>query len=216
MYKSVIFDMDGVIFDSEQAILDLWDEMAREHNIPNIRENIMKCIGINEDATEKVLFDAYGDDFPYREYKKVISARYHEKFDGGRLPMKPYVKELLEFLTENGYRIAIASSTKSSTVIKQIEEAGIANHFQVVIGGEMVSRSKPNPDIFIKAFEELDADRDNTYVIEDSYNGIKAAFAANLKGIMVPDLLKPNDEMREKAFKIFEDLGQVKEFIENL
>ena len=80
----------------------------------------------------------------------------------------------------------------------------------------MVSRSKPNPDIFIKAFEELDADRDNTYVIEDSYNGIKAAFAANLKGIMVPDLLKPNDEMREKAFKIFEDLGQVKEFIENL
>lgn len=216
MQRAVIFDMDGVIFDSEQAILDLWDEMAREHNIPHIRETIMKCIGINENATEQVMHDAYGEDFPYREYKKVISSRYHERFDGGRLPMKPYVRELLTYLTDNGYVLAIASSTKSSTVVKQIEEAGIAKHFKVVIGGEMVQRSKPNPDIFLKALDALKADKDNTYIIEDSYNGIRAAYAAGIKGIMVPDLLMPDDEMKGKAFKIFENLKEVEKFLINL
>lgn len=213
MQKSVIFDMDGVIFDSEQAIVDLWVELAKEENIPNIKDTIMKCIGINENATEQVMFEAYGQDFPYRELKKIISKRYHEKYDDGRLPMKPFVKELLEHLKGQGYKMAIASSTKSPTVIMQIKAANIYEYFDVVIGGEMVSRSKPNPDIFLKAVEDLGANPEDTYVIEDSYNGIRAAYAANLKGIMVPDLLPPTEEMQEKAVIILNNLGEIIKFL---
>lgn len=213
MQKSVIFDMDGVIFDSEQAIVDLWIELAKEENIPNIKDTIMKCIGINENATEQVMFEAYGQDFPYRELKKIISKRYHEKYDDGRLPMKPFVKELLEYLKGQGYKMAIASSTKSPTVIMQIKAANIYDYFDVVIGGEMVSRSKPNPDIFLKAVEDLGANPEDTYVIEDSYNGIRAAHAANLKGIMVPDLLPPTDEMMKKSFIILNNLGEIIKFL---
>lgn len=213
MQKSVIFDMDGVIFDSEQAIVDLWVELAKEENIPNIKDTIMKCIGINENATEQVMFEAYGQDFPYRELKKIISKRYHEKYDDGRLPMKPFVKELLEYLKGQGYKMAIASSTKSPTVIMQIKAANIYEYFDVVIGGEMVSRSKPNPDIFLKAVEDLGANPEDTYVIEDSYNGIRAAYAANLKGIMVPDLLPPTEEMQEKAVIILNNLGEIIKFL---
>ena len=96
---------------------------------------------------------------------------------------------------------------------KQIEDAGLREYFDVIVGGDMVEKSKPEPDIFLKAAQLLNVQPEKVYVIEDSYNGIRAAFTGGMIPIMVPDMLEPDDEMREKAQYIFKDLYRVKDFL---
>ena len=96
---------------------------------------------------------------------------------------------------------------------KQIEDAGLREYFDVIVGGDMVEKSKPEPDIFLKAAQLLDVQPEKAYVIEDSYNGIRAAFTGGMIPIMVPDMLEPDDEMKEKAQYIFKDLYGVKDDI---
>ena len=127
--------------------------------------------------------------------------------------MKPGIRELLISLKEKGYQIAIASSTRTKLEEKQIEDAGLREYFDVIVGGDMVEKSKPEPDIFLKAAQLLDVQPEKVYVIEDSYNGIRAAFTGGMIPIMVPDMLEPDDEMREKAQYIFKDLYRVKDFL---
>ena len=134
---------------------------------------------------------------------------YHEKYDGGRLPMKPGVVELLSYLKDNGKKIALASSTRRETVVNQLRWADIIDYFDVIISGDMVARSKPAPDIFLKACEELRVSPEKAYAIEDSYNGIRAAHAGGLRPIMVPDLLEADDEMRELSECVCKSLNDV-------
>lgn len=216
MIKAVIFDMDGVIFDSERVICDLWLEIAKENDIPGIEELMLKCIGLNDKATDNLFTNTYGDRFPYAEFKKQISVEYHSRYDGGRLPMKPGVKELLSFLKANNVKTALASSTKVETVTNQLRDAKILDYFDVVIGGDMVKNSKPNPEIFLKAAEKLGIDPKEAYIIEDSFNGIKAAHEANAFPVMVPDMLEPNEEISALCHRIFKDLLEVKDYFEGL
>lgn len=123
--------------------------------------------------------------------------------------MKPGVVELLTFLKEEGEKIALASSTRRQTVTNQLRDAGILDFFDQVICGDMVERSKPAPDIFLKACEELGVKPERAYAIEDSYNGIRAAHAGKLHPIMVPDLLPETAEMQEKAEVVLSSLLEV-------
>lgn len=211
--KAVIFDMDGVIFDSERAVYNCWLELAAKYNFKDIEIIYRRCIGVNSAVTRQIFLDYYGEDFPFDEYCAEFSKNYHEKYDNGRLPMKPGIRELLIGLRENEYRIAIASSTRTAVVEKQIEDAGLREYFDVIIGGDMIEKSKPEPDIFLRAAELLDVTVENAYVVEDSYNGIRAAFAGRMIPIMVPDMIEPDDEMKEKAEYIFKDLYGVKELL---
>lgn len=211
--KAVIFDMDGVIFDSERAVYQGWLELAEKYHIKDIETIYMKTIGVNSVVTRQIFMDYYGEDFPYDKYKEEQAKNYHSKYDNGRLPMKPGIRELLISLKEKGYQIAIASSTRTKLVEKQIEDAGLREYFDVIVGGDMVEKSKPEPDIFLKAAQLLNVQPEKVYVIEDSYNGIRAAFTGGMIPIMVPDMLEPDDEMKEKAQYIFKDLYGVKDDI---
>lgn len=213
---AVIFDMDGVIFDSERLVVETWMEVAKKYGIEGIEAACEACVGINAQATEVKMKEIYGEDFPYQEYKKEASALYHERYDDGRLPMKPGIKELLEFLEKNNIRAAVASSTRRAVVEQEIKDAGLMPFFKKIICGDMVSRSKPAPDIFLKAAEELEVDAHICYVIEDSYNGIRGAHAAGMHPIMVPDMLPATEEMDGLAEQIFQDLFEVKVFFEKI
>ena len=138
------------------------------------------------------------------------------EYDGGKLPLKPGVRELLQFLKEKGKRIAIASSTRRSTVVNEIKDAGLLEFFDVIICGDMVERSKPNPDIYLKACSELGVEPKVTYAIEDSFNGIRSAFEGGLHPIMVPDMLLPDDEMKAKAETIETNLSDVLKYFEKI
>ena len=163
--------------------------------------------------TREIMLETYGEDFPYDEYARESSLMYHEKYDGGKLPMKPGVMELLSYLKEKGKKIALASSTRRETVTNQLRWAGIIDYFDVIICGDMVARSKPAPDIFLKACQELGVLPENTYAIEDSYNGIRAAHAGQLRPIMVPDLLEADDEMRGMAECVCDNLNEVIDYL---
>jgi HAD superfamily hydrolase (TIGR01509 family) len=205
--------MDGVIFDSERAVMNCWIELANKYGIENIEKPYLACTGTTMEKTRKIMLEIYGEEFPYDAYAKKASRMYHEKYDGGRLPMKIGVVELLTFLRKEGKKIALASSTRKKTVISQLEDAKILDFFNVVICGDMVERSKPDPDIFLKACYELGTKPDRTYAIEDSYNGIRAAYAGKLRPIMVPDLLPCNEEMKEITEIVLDNLLDVVDYL---
>ncbi len=208
-YEAVVFDMDGVIFDSERAVMNCWLELAQKYDIKDIKKPYFACVGTTMARTREIMLETYGADFPYDEYAKESSLMYHEKYDGGRLPMKPGVVELLSYLKDNGKKIALASSTRRETVVNQLRWADIIDYFDVIISGDMVARSKPAPDIFLKACEKLRVSPEKAYAIEDSYNGIRAAHTGGLRPIMVPDLLEADDEMRELSECVCKSLNDV-------
>ena len=162
-YDAVVFDMDGVIFDSERAVMQCWKELADKYQIPDIEKAVLSCTGTTMKRTREIMLEIYGEDFPYDIYAKESSAIYHSRYDGGRLPMKPGVVELLTFLKEDGKKIALASSTRRQTVTNQLKDAGILNFFDNVICGDMVEHSKPAPDIFLKACAELGVAPERAY-----------------------------------------------------
>lgn len=212
-YEAVVFDMDGVIFDSERAVMNCWLELAQKYDIKDIEKPYFACVGTTMTRTREIMLETYGEDFPYDEYARESSLMYHEKYDGGKLPMKPGVIELLSYLKGKGKKIALASSTRRETVTNQLRWAGIIDYFDAIICGDMVARSKPAPDIFLKACQELGVSPENTYAIEDSYNGIRAAHAGQLRPIMVPDLLEADDEMRGMAEYVCDNLNEVIDYL---
>lgn len=212
-YTAVVFDMDGVIFDSERAVMACWLEIADKYGIENIEKPYFACTGTTMQRTREIMLETYGEDFPYDTYAKEASLRYHEKYDGGRLPMKPGVVELLRYLKGAGKKIALASSTRRQTVMNQLRDAKILDYFDAVICGDMVTRSKPAPDIFLKDCEELSVAPERAYAVEDSYNGIRSASAGGLRPIMVPDLLPANEEMEKLAEVILPSLLSVRDYL---
>lgn len=211
--EAVVFDMDGVIFDSEICVIESWKVVAERHGIKNIEEACRACLGLNGEASKKVMQYHYGKDFPYEAYNKEMSDIYHERYDNGKLPMKPGVTELLEFLKEHAVKIALASSTRSAVVIQELTDAGIVGYFDSIVCGDMVSRSKPSPEIYLKACEKLGTAPENAAAVEDSFNGIRSAYAAGMQVIMVPDLVQPDEEMIYKADLILKSLYEVKKEI---
>ena len=207
--KAVIFDMDGVIFDSEQCVINCWKEVAERHDITGIEAVCLECIGTNDALTEKIVKSHYGEDFPYDTYRKEMSALYHERYDHGKLPKKPGVSELLEALQENGLPCAVASSTREVVVTAQLKDAGLYPFFSTVIGGDMVEHSKPHPEIFLKAAEALKTAPQACLVIEDSLMGIRAASEGGMIPVMVPDLIAPDDTVRTSVFSVEKSLTEV-------
>ncbi len=213
-FEAVVFDMDGILFDSERLVIGCWKEVAQKHGVSDVEETCRKCLGVNAAGARAIFLDTYGQDFPYDAYKAEMSALYHSRYDNGRLPMKEGVEELLEYLQTRGKRIGLASSTRSQVVFQELADAGIAGYFDHIVGGDMVAKSKPEPDIFLKACEALGVLPEEAFAVEDSYNGIRAASAGKLRPLMVPDLMPPTEEMRQLAEGIFDSLKDVKRYLE--
>lgn len=213
---AVIFDMDGVIFDSERLSFEEWLELGERHGIPDIEKVYPRCIGVNAVYSKKIFLDYYGEDFPYDSYRQEVFDSFHEKYNYGKLPTKTGIRELLQFLKERGWRVGLASSTQYKVVRQQLHDAGLLPYFETLTCGDMVKRSKPEPDIFWKAAETLGVKPEECVVIEDSYNGIRAANKAGMFPIMVPDMIAPDEEMKQLAKAILENLIEVQAFLSHL
>ncbi len=213
--QAVIFDMDGVIFDSERLYLEYEKKIAQAHQILNEEDVAKKCIGVTEEETRRIHMEVHGPDFPYDTFRHEIMAEFEKRADQN-MPLKPGVFELLHFLQQQNIPIAIASSTQTRIVWKELTDAGIITFFQHIVGGDQAGRSKPAPDIFLKAAEKLEENPKNCLVIEDSYNGIRAAHAAAMMPIMVPDLLEPTSEMQMLAMQILPSLNAVRDYLDQV
>lgn len=210
--KTIVFDMDGVLFDTEKLCMDSWVAVAANHEITGVEEVFPLCIGLNDTDTRSLIMDRMGEEFPYDEFKKEASVWFHAYVKENGLPVKKGVREILEYLKENGWSIGLASSSRKQSVLSHLENTGLRDYFSVIVTGDMIEHSKPQPDIYLKACEELGANPKECFAIEDSLNGIRSAHWAGLKPIMVPDMIAPNDEIKSITTWIFEDLTKVQEF----
>lgn len=211
--KAIVFDMDGVIIDSEWLVADCWRIIGEKYQIPNIEKNCKKCLGLNKDATREVFLSCYGADFPYDEYKQESSDLFHQR-EKEELKLKLGAKEFLQWLKEQKYRIGLATSTREAVAKVQLKDLGVLHYFDKVVCGDMLKKSKPEPDIYLMACKQLEVLPEESYAVEDSYNGIRAAYNAGMKAIMVPDRVGPNEEMEEKSVVILENLMEVKKWLE--
>jgi HAD superfamily hydrolase (TIGR01509 family) len=212
-YKAFVFDMDGVIFDSEKAVIECWKKVAPLYGITDIEKHCNAALGLTASETRKIFFERYGDGLPYDEMIGKRRILIRQMFDEGRVATKPGVTELLSYLKNNGYKVALASSTSQTWVRHELELAGLIGFFDELVCGDMVSRSKPEPDIFLEAVRRLGVLPEESVAVEDSYNGVRSAKSAGLFTVMVPDLLEPDDEMRKIADKITDSLNSVLEWI---
>lgn len=207
--------MDGVIFDSERLYIDCCIEVAEKLGMDQIVETCHRCIGVTTEVTRAILLETYRDIDLVDRFREQSVALVRSKIDSGLLELKPGVRELLDFLRAKGCHIAIASSTRTDIVEKELADAGLIGYFSAVVGGDRAQRSKPNPDIFLKAAELLGEKPENCVVIEDSFNGIRAAKTAGMTAIMVPDQLVPDEEIRGLADFVLPSLLVVKEQIKS-
>lgn len=211
--KAVVFDMDGVLFDTERLCMDGWKHVAMEQGIEGMEEVSMQCIGRNAQDTRAYVKEKMGQDFPYDDFKEQVSEWFWKEIERKGLPMKPGVRELLQLLQEKGFSIGLASSTKRESVLSHLKQAQLEDFFSVIVTGDMVTHSKPRPDIYLLACEKLGVSPGEAYAIEDSPNGIRSAYSAGMKPVMVPDLIAPDDEMKSLSFMICKDLPEFLQYL---
>ena len=152
--QCVVFDMDGVLFDSEKLVLQCWEQTAQAHHIPDIQTACRSCLGSNAASARQKFLEKYGADFPYDTYKQEMSARYWQQVETGKLELKPGVREMLQFLREQHIPAAIASSTRRAAVRQQITLFGLQDFFCKIIGGEIPS-NKVYEDELCYAFYDI-------------------------------------------------------------
>lgn len=197
--KAFLFDMDGLIFDTERLFMEQLAVVMKEYGYTLTREIYCETLGIGGQRLISIMQSYYGANYPFEEISRETVRRVNRTAEMEGLAIKPEIPEVLGFLKERGIPCAVASSTKSETVRNYLEKAGLFPYFREIIGGEMVERSKPEPDIFLLTCERLGERPQDCVVLEDSENGVRAAVRAGCKVICVPDLKEPSPEVAEQA-----------------
>lgn len=211
MIEKVIFDMDGLIFDSERVFMRELAAVAKDYGYNVTEENYVRSLGLTGDTLYKLKREIYGDDYPHYEISRKARDRVDNIALTGGLPIKSGIRELLEFLSENKIPCVVASSTHARYVEKYLEASGLRKYFDKIIGGDMVSKSKPEPDIFLAAVG--DTVPKDCLVLEDSINGIIAASRAGIPVVCIPDMVYPPEDIKALTAAVFESAYDVIEFI---
>lgn len=215
MIKAVVFDMDGVIFDSEKLYRKHWMITGAEYGIPEdtMREICNLIAGATKERNEKLMKSRFGEDFDYMTFREKTMSRMDQDIRDNGVELKPGVIELFEYLQANGYLIGLATSTQQERAERNLTNAGILSYFDKIVYGGVVANGKPAPDIYLKACEDLGVKPEEAIGIEDSINGVKSSSAAGLYTIMVVDLIEPTEEIRPLAARIFDSLYDVMDLL---
>lgn len=214
MIKGAIFDMDGLMFDSERLVCSIWQEMMDENGYKFNVDIFKNTIGLRRDKTKEFYTSLYGSDFDYDHFKTQSRERFYKRIEKDGVPIKKGLFELLDYLRKNNIKTAVATSTSASTALKVIKKAGIYDYFDSFVCGDDVKNGKPHPEVFLTAAQKIGIAPNECIAFEDSINGIKSALSANMTTVMVPDFLQPTDEIKPKISLICKSLDEAIAFIE--
>ncbi|MBX3012018.1 MAG: HAD family phosphatase [Caldilineaceae bacterium] len=207
---AVLFDMDGLMIDTERMAQRAWQRAGAEFGFTLSDELYLQAVGRTAPATEALFRAGFGPTFPFEE---VYARKQHYLYtaiavDG--IPTKAGLLELLDFVDQQRLAKAVATSTARVLALKKLTAAKLLTRFDTLVCGDEVPNGKPAPDIFLAAAQKLGVPPAQCVVLEDSSAGIKAAHAAGMRAIWVPDLIQPSAEISPLAFRIVPDLHQVR------
>ena len=213
--KTVIFDMDGLMFDTQSVFIKAWDYAGEKIGIGKAGYMVMKTLGMSIVMSRDIWVSEFGVKYNEQELRKHTKDFLTEYYKMNKIPVKKGLYVLLDYLSDNGYKLAVASSSPGWEVENHLKDAGVSGYFDVVVCGDMVNKSKPEPEIYQKACELLEEEPEKCFALEDSKNGLLSAYRAGCKPIMVPDLWQPDREIEKIIYGKFADLESVKNFFEN-
>lgn len=209
-YKAVIFDMDGLLIDSERIARLLFVEACRENDFEPDIDIYNRCIGTTTHKAREILKEGYGEAFPYEAVSELWEKKYLDEVSNNPVPLKPGAPELLEYLEKEGVKKAVVTSTDRELAQRKLTNAGIRHFFDFILGRDEVVHGKPNPEIYLAACRKLGEDPVDCLALEDSNNGVLAAHRAGLTVYQVPDLIEPSAEVKKIGHRILESLYEVK------
>ena len=213
MKKGAIFDMDGLLFDTERLFRDSWVEMAKRFGQVPRSDFPVAVAGTSGAGMREVIRQYYPDVDPFAFQEGCISHITDILKEG--IPEKPGMREILTSFRAQGIKLAVASSSLRKMILSNLCRAGIDTYFDIVVSGEDVSRGKPAPDIFLLAAQKLGCTPESCYVFEDGINGVRAGIAAGCVTIMVPDLFEPTEDIRINCAGIYPNLQAAQQAIES-
>ena len=216
MIKAIIFDMDGLMIDSERVTFKCYQEILKGMNLTMDEEFYKTLLGKPLKGIYQRFYDVYGNDFPIEDVIKDVHALMAKRFETEGVPIKTGLKSLLEYLKENNYKTIVATSSNRDRVDTILSQAQITDYFDDSICGDEVTKGKPNPEVFLKSCQKLGVNVDEAIVLEDSEAGIQASYDAGIKVICIPDMKYPEKQYEEKTFKILKDLNDVTEYLKSL
>jgi HAD superfamily hydrolase (TIGR01509 family) len=212
MPAAVVFDMDGLLFDTERLYVEAAITAATELGHDASTEIILRTTGGPWPQTRRLLLEHYGEAFPVDDFVTVW-LRHFGVLAEDRLALKPGVVELLGLLDGLGMPRAIATSSSHSTAAHHLTAHDLASRFDAIVAAGDYAQGKPSPDPFLTAAARLGIEPPLCLALEDSHNGVRSAASAGMMTIMVPDLLEPIDEIRDLCVAVATDLHEVRRLI---
>ena len=213
MKKGAIFDQDGLMFDTETIFSRAWAQAGETLGIV-IPDGFHTAVCGSGPEVAKRIIRVW---IPEADPDALMDLTYRISYEiqSRTLPEKPGLHEILDFFRANGVKMAVASSSHRAMIERNLQKSGIRPYFEAVVTGEDVSRGKPDPEAFLTAAERLGLSPPDCYVFEDSFNGVRAGHAAGCCTVMIPDLLRPDEEIAGCYDACFPDLTAALEQIRN-
>lgn len=208
MIKAVIFDMDGTMLDTEHVKEEGLKYVGESLNVKIDDQTLTQIRGTNNTRLKEILCNK----FEGLNVEKLLETRekYVEKyFENNPIEPKKGLLELLEFLKNHDYKMAVASSSNLEVIKKYLKKVGVFDYFDVIIGGDIVTKGKPDPEIYSKCIEQLNLSKEECIGVEDTANGVLSIHRAGMKPIMIPDLEKPSEEIENLVYAKLESLSDV-------
>ena len=211
--KAVIFDMDGVIIDTEPLLAKYWQQAAREFGFPMEYEQALQLRSCSEKYASPYLKKTFGESFDYRTVRARRKELMNEDIEKNGIVKKKGIDEALDYLDSTDLIKAVATATDLERAEKYLKLVGLYRRFDVICCGSMVKNGKPDPDIYFLAAEKIGVPPDRCIAVEDSPNGIKSAYSAGMHPVMIPDLTQPDEELSKLLFKKLSSLSELPDIL---
>ncbi|MCI8326652.1 MAG: HAD family phosphatase [Lachnospiraceae bacterium] len=211
--KAVVFDMDGTLIDTERIYFPIEQKIIREMGYEVSFEEMLNFRSLNGRLMEERFHELCSKDFDFQYFCDTRDKNFKEYIDKNGIPKKPGADEILAYLRENDYPVAVATATYLDLALKYLKRIGFDNKFDRVISVSNVKNSKPKPDVYLEVCRQLGMEPKHCMAVEDSDNGVRSAYAAGMRVVMVPDLAPPMEEVRHMIYGIADTLADVKKFL---